>query len=110
MVSAQGDMVSAQGDMVSAQGDMIRHEIDSRPFAHLCDECWRGSLASTMGQHAMPVHDWTHVDAGILHAFHHSWIEEIARALNRGLLPPDYYALPEQHAAGFGQSGEPERY
>jgi hypothetical protein len=50
----------------------------------------------------MPVHDWTRVDAGIFHAFHHSWIEEIARALNGGLLPPDYYALPEQHAAGFG--------
>jgi hypothetical protein len=50
----------------------------------------------------MPIHDWTRVDAGILHAFHHSWIEEIARALNRGLLPRDYYALPEQHAAGFG--------
>jgi hypothetical protein len=50
----------------------------------------------------MPVHDWTRVDAGIFHAFHHSWIEEIARALNRGLLPPDYYALAEQHAAGFG--------
>jgi hypothetical protein len=50
----------------------------------------------------MPIHDWTRVDAGIFHAFHHSWIEEIARAMNRGLLPPDYYALPEQHAAGFG--------
>jgi hypothetical protein len=50
----------------------------------------------------MPIHDWTRVNAGILHAFHHGWIEEIARALNRGLLPPDYYALPEQHAAGFG--------
>src|SRR5262245_55502153 len=50
----------------------------------------------------MPIHDWTRVDAGIFHAFHHGWIEEIARALNRGLLPSDYYALPEQHAAGFG--------
>src|SRR5262245_48655053 len=50
----------------------------------------------------MPVHDWTRVDAGIFHAFHHDWITEIARALNRGLLPTDYYALPEQHAAGFG--------
>jgi hypothetical protein len=48
------------------------------------------------------MHDWTRVDAGIFHAFHHSWIEEIARALNRGILPADYYALPEQHAAGFG--------
>src|SRR5687767_14181011 len=50
----------------------------------------------------MPVHDWARVDAGIFHAFHHGWIEEIARALNRDLLPPDYDALPEQHAAGFG--------
>jgi hypothetical protein len=50
----------------------------------------------------MPIHDWTRVDAGIFHAFHHSWVEEIARALNLGLLPPDYYALAEQHAAGFG--------
>jgi hypothetical protein len=50
----------------------------------------------------MPVHEWTRVDAGIFHAFHHGWIEELARALNRGILPEDYYALPEQHAAGFG--------
>jgi len=50
----------------------------------------------------MPVHDWTRVDAGIFHAFHHGWITELARALNRGLLPSEYYALPEQHAAGFG--------
>src|SRR5437879_11986724 len=50
----------------------------------------------------MPVHDWTRVEAGIFHAFHHEWVTEIGRALNRGLLPPDYYALPEQQAAGFG--------
>src|SRR4051812_30287210 len=50
----------------------------------------------------MPVHDWTRVEAGIFHDFHHAWIEEIKRALNRGLLPEDYYALAEQHAAGFG--------
>lgn len=50
----------------------------------------------------MPVHDWTRVGAGIFHAFHHGWIEELARALNRGMLPSDYYALPEQFAAGFG--------
>jgi hypothetical protein len=43
----------------------------------------------------MPIHDWTRVDAGIFHAFHHSWIEEISRSLNRGLLPPEYYALAE---------------
>src|ERR1043166_5496730 len=50
----------------------------------------------------MPVHDWTHVDAGIFHAFHHDWITEIARALNRGLLPAAYYALSEQLAGGLG--------
>jgi len=50
----------------------------------------------------MPIHDWTRVEAGIFHDFHHAWIEEIKRALNRGILPADYYALAEQHAAGFG--------
>ena len=50
----------------------------------------------------MPMHDWTRVDAGIYHDFHHEWISEIKRALNRGILPEDYYALAEQQAAGFG--------
>jgi hypothetical protein len=50
----------------------------------------------------MAVHDWTRVKPGIVHAFHHGWIEEIARALNRGVLPANYYALAEQFAAGFG--------
>src|SRR5437868_3611646 len=50
----------------------------------------------------MAVHDWTRVDAGIFHAFHHDWITELSRALNQGILPPDYYALPEQFASGFG--------
>src|SRR5437868_14034534 len=50
----------------------------------------------------MAVHDWTRVEAGIFHDFHHAWIEEIKRALNAGRLPDDYYALAEQHAAGFG--------
>jgi hypothetical protein len=50
----------------------------------------------------MPIHDWTRVKAGIFHHFHHEWISEIARALNRGLLPDDFYAMAEQLAAGFG--------
>jgi hypothetical protein len=50
----------------------------------------------------MPVHDWTRVEAGIFHAFHHDWITELARALNRGVLPPAYYALPEQFAGRLG--------
>lgn len=50
----------------------------------------------------MPIHDWTRVEDGIFHDFHHAWIEEIKRALNNGVLPADYYAMAEQHAAGFG--------
>jgi hypothetical protein len=48
----------------------------------------------------MPIHDWTKVQAGIFHDFHHTWITEIKRALNAGLLPPGYYALAEQIAGG----------
>jgi hypothetical protein len=48
----------------------------------------------------MPIHDWTRVDSGLFHAFHHGWIEELARALNRGVLPSDYFALPEQNIRG----------
>jgi hypothetical protein len=50
----------------------------------------------------MPMHDWTRVEAGIFHAFHHRWISALSDRLNTGLLPEDYYALPEQVAAGFG--------
>lgn len=50
----------------------------------------------------MAVHDWTRVDAGIFHHFHLGWLDDLSRALNRGLLPPDYYALTEQIAGGLG--------
>jgi hypothetical protein len=50
----------------------------------------------------MPMHDWTVVEAGIFHAFHHDWITEISRVLNQDLLPDGYYSLPEQIAAGLG--------
>jgi len=50
----------------------------------------------------MPIHDWSRVDAGIFHHFHHGWIEEIARALNKGVLPREYYAMAEQHTSHFG--------
>jgi hypothetical protein len=47
----------------------------------------------------MPVHDWTRVDAGTFHAFHTSWISQLMKALNTGLLPKYYYALAEQAEA-----------
>jgi len=50
----------------------------------------------------MPIHDWSRVDAGIFHHFHHGWIDEIARELNGGILPGDYYAMAEQHTSHFG--------
>jgi hypothetical protein len=48
----------------------------------------------------MPIHDWTRVEDGIFHHFHHEWISTISRTLNAGLLPAGYYALAEQIAAG----------
>lgn len=45
----------------------------------------------------MAVHDWSQVDAGTFHAFHTAWITHLSEALNGGILPPGYYALPEQH-------------
>jgi hypothetical protein len=50
----------------------------------------------------MPIHDWGRVKAGIFHDFHHALVEQIKRDLNAGILPPGYYALAEQVAAGFG--------
>jgi hypothetical protein len=50
----------------------------------------------------MPIHDWTLVPTGIFDAFHHAWVQTICNSLNRGILPHEYYALPEQPAAEFG--------
>ncbi len=46
----------------------------------------------------MPLHDWTRVPAGLFHHFHQDWSIEIARALNRGQLPPGVSALVEQRS------------
>lgn len=50
----------------------------------------------------MPVHDWISVEDAIFHAFHYSWITHLSEALNQGILPEDYYALPDQEAGPFG--------
>jgi len=49
----------------------------------------------------MPVHDWTRVQAGIFHDFHHEWISTIKHALNGQFKGTDYYALAEQMAGGL---------
>ena len=46
----------------------------------------------------VPIHDWTRVDAGTWHSFHVSWLGEIKRALNAGVLPAGYYADAERAA------------
>src|SRR5205814_319475 len=51
---------------------------------------------------AMPIHDWTRVDAGTFHDFHNGWLIEMRNVLNGGLLPSPYYAQTDQVA---GQAG-----
>src|SRR5438105_1583709 len=46
----------------------------------------------------MPLHDWTRVPAGLFHHFHQDWSIEIARTLNRGMLPKGVSALVEQRS------------
>jgi hypothetical protein len=46
----------------------------------------------------MPIHDWTRVDHGTFHDFHQGWCPTIRTALNKGVLPPGYSAMVEQHA------------
>jgi hypothetical protein len=48
----------------------------------------------------MPIHDWTRVRANRFHHFHQDWTVEIARSLNRGLLPDGYLAMAEQITGG----------
>lgn len=49
----------------------------------------------------MPLHDWTRVNAGLFHHFHHAWTAELSKALNSGMLPAGYYALSEQRTGGL---------
>src|SRR5579862_7408856 len=44
----------------------------------------------------MPIHDWTRLEPGNFHHFHQRWIQDIAAALNSGVLPSGYMALAEQ--------------
>jgi hypothetical protein len=49
----------------------------------------------------MPIHDWKRVPDDTFHDFHATWIPQIKRSLNRGILPAGYYAMAEQIAGGF---------
>jgi hypothetical protein len=44
----------------------------------------------------MPMHDWTKVVRNYYRHFHGRWIYSISDRLNKGLLPPDFFATAEQ--------------
>ena len=48
----------------------------------------------------MPMHDWTKLLDGDYHHFHQRWIQDLAAALNDGVLPDGYLALSDQVAGG----------
>jgi hypothetical protein len=52
----------------------------------------------------MPVHDWGRVPSGVFVGFHHAWITQLGRALNRGILPAASYALPERTSGVPGKA------
>lgn len=62
----------------------------------------------------MPIHDWSRVDAGTFHDFHHSWITHLKETLNAGVLPSPFYAMSQQLIGSFETDvltldlGEPE--
>ncbi|HKM51983.1 MAG TPA: hypothetical protein VJY33_01165, partial [Isosphaeraceae bacterium] len=60
------------------------------------------ALIRTAGGAAMPIHDWTRVNAGTWHDFYLGWISEIRNELNGGRLPPSYYAQAEQIVGPLG--------
>ena len=49
----------------------------------------------------MPLHDWTRVPSGLFHHFHQDWSIEIARTLNRGVLPKGISAMVEQRTGAW---------
>jgi hypothetical protein len=48
----------------------------------------------------VPIHDWTHVDAGTYHDFHQGWTIEIRNRWNGGILPDGYFAMADQRVSG----------
>jgi Protein of unknown function (DUF4058) len=57
-------------------------------------------LFSRVERKAVPIHDWTRVEASLFHSFHQSWITYLISALNRRVLPPGYFALADQPIQG----------
>jgi Protein of unknown function (DUF4058) len=71
-------------------------------WCKLTDKDRSRRTSGTVEEQTVPVHDWTRLSAGIFHDFHHGWISEVNRALNRNLSGTDHYALAEQIGGGVG--------
>jgi hypothetical protein len=72
--------------------------------APIRESAWRYNVESSRSpsakDEAMPVHDWTRVNAGLFHHYHQRWISAICDHFNAGNLPAGYYALSGQVAGG----------
>jgi hypothetical protein len=55
---------------------------------------------NTLGDAAMPIHDWTRVRANRFHHFHQTWTANLTAVLNSVRLPAGYFAMAEQIAGG----------
>jgi hypothetical protein len=53
---------------------------------------------------AMPIHDWSQVDANLFHDFHLAWTIGLKNQLNGGLLPPGVSAIVETQGPRQTQS------
>ena len=57
----------------------------------------------------MPIHDWTRVDAGLFHAFHHDYVEHLAVGVVLPDMPiflkPDFYVPCRCSRKPTGQPG-----
>jgi hypothetical protein len=57
----------------------------------------------------MPIHDWSTIEPGIFHDFHHGWIYQLAKFFNQGGLSDEYYALIETRNSHFGARASKSR-
>ena len=61
----------------------------------------------------MPLHDWQPASDAVFHSFHVGWLWNLARELNRRLLPPGYVARAEESLGLYAadvlvlETGEP---
>lgn len=68
---------------------------------HACRRRKKRPGVKTSGQ-TSATHDWRRVSSAVFNDFHLTWLCELQRTLNHGLLPVEYYALLARQTNGFG--------